>query len=55
MRGYDEWKTRLPPEPICDDPACTCTTYRMDKWCPVHGLDPDDERDKRIERDWDRD
>ena len=54
LPGYDEWKTRLPAEPICDDEDCTCTTHRRDKWCPVHGLDPDDEMEKRRERDWDR-
>jgi hypothetical protein len=51
MKGYDEWKTRLPPERISDDPNCTCTSERRNKWCQVHGLDPDDERDKQIERE----
>jgi hypothetical protein len=44
MKGYDEWKTRLPPEPP-EDPDCTCVR-RRDPWCPVHGKDPDAERDK---------
>lgn len=29
-------------------------TDRRDQWCPVHGRDPDEERDKRLERRWDR-
>lgn len=41
LPGYDTWKTRLPPEPYSDDPACTCTSERMDGWCEVHGRDPD--------------
>jgi hypothetical protein len=54
LPGYDKWKTRLPAEPYCDDPDCTCTTRRRDQWCPVHGRDPDEERDKRREREWDK-
>jgi hypothetical protein len=54
LPGYDAWKTRLPPEPYCDDEDCTCTTERRDEWCPVHGRDPDAEYEKRRERDWDR-
>jgi hypothetical protein len=47
---------------------CTCTTpvarstdidppeYKSirDKWCPVHGRDPDAARDEMLERQWDR-
>jgi hypothetical protein len=47
LPGYDAWKTRLPEEPYSDDPECTCTTYRLDKWCPVHGKDPDAAYDER--------
>lgn len=54
LPGYDQWKTTPPPEPLSDDPDCTCTTSRRDQWCPIHGRDPDEERDKRRERDWDR-
>jgi hypothetical protein len=54
LPGYDAWKTRLPPEPYCDDEDCTCTSERRDEWCPVHGRDPDDEYEKMRERDWDR-
>lgn len=54
LPGYDNWKTTEPPEPYSDDPECTCTTARRDKWCPVHGLDPDDEYEKLRERQWDR-
>jgi hypothetical protein len=54
LPGYDAWKTRLPPEPYSDDEKCTCATRRRDKWCPVHGLDPDDELDKLRDREWDR-
>jgi len=28
--------------------------WRLDKWCPVHGRDPDDARDEMIERERDR-
>lgn len=52
LPGYDAWKTRLPEEPFCDDDECTCTDRRRDKWCPVHGLDPDEEyKKRRDERD----
>jgi hypothetical protein len=62
MKGYDEWKTTDPTD--CWDgeieDGCTCGRRlgaggyrRIDKWCPIHGLDPDEERDKQIERDWD--
>lgn len=30
-----------PPHPI------------RDKWCPVHGMDPDQEYERRRDRDWD--
>ena len=56
LPGYDAWKTRLPPEPLDpEDEDCTCTTYRRDQWCPVHGRDPDqayeEKRDREDERD----
>jgi hypothetical protein len=54
LPGYDAWKTRLPPEPYSDDPDCTCTTERRDRWCPVHGKDPDQAYEERRERQWDR-
>lgn len=54
--SYDAWKTTEPvEEPYCNDPECICTVARRDRWCPVHGLDPDDEYEKRRERKWDRD
>ena len=28
--------------------------YRRDKWCPVHGMDPDQALDEKREREWDR-
>jgi hypothetical protein len=53
LPGYDDWKLRTPEEDgensFSDDPDCSCTTRRRDKWCRVHGLDPDDERDRLIE------
>jgi hypothetical protein len=48
-RGYDSWRTREPPEPVSDDSDCSCTTSRRDKWCLIHGPDPDDEMEKRRE------
>lgn len=51
---YDAWKTEEPPEPYVDDPQCSCTRHQHDKWCRVHGLDPDEEYEKRRERQWDR-
>jgi hypothetical protein len=54
MKGYDEWKTRLPPDEAPLDADCTCKSGRASRWCPVHGLDPDDERDKQIDRDQER-
>ena len=53
LPGYDVWKTREPEEPYCDDHECTCTTYRKDMWCPVHGKDPDEEYEKRRDDDYD--
>ena len=50
LPGYDAWKTRLPAEPFSDDPDCTCTTERRDKWCPVHGKDPDDSYEEKRAR-----
>ena len=29
--------------------------WKLDKWCPVHGLDPDEEYEKMREREGDRD
>ncbi len=52
MRGYDEWKTHNPAddqfgEDEVED-GCTCVNrMRRDKWCPVHGLDPDEERERQ--------
>lgn len=54
LRGYDAWKTTEPDEPYSENDECTCTARRRDKWCPLHGIDPDEEREKRRERDWDR-
>jgi hypothetical protein len=57
MRGYDDWKTTPPDDPP-EDPDCTCyhhgrRRHRRDKWCPVHGKDPDqayeEQRDRRSE------
>lgn len=52
--SFDRWKTTEPEEPISEDEDCTCTTRRRDKWCPVHGLDPDEEMEKRRERQIDK-
>lgn len=53
LPGYDEWKTRLPAEPFDpEDEDCTCTTERRDKWCPVHGKDPDEAYEELRERRW---
>lgn len=58
LPGYDEWKLRTPEEdgdhPRCEDLDCSCTTRRRDRWCPVHGQDPDAERDKMIDDREDR-
>jgi hypothetical protein len=54
----------LPQNGICDacggsgllaDCRCSCTSYLRDPWCAVHGRDPDDERDARMDRatEWD--
>jgi hypothetical protein len=51
LPGYDAWKTRLPPEPYCDDPDCTCSSEKGDKRCPIHGIDPDYAYEDRRERD----
>lgn len=51
-RDYDAWRTHVPEEP--EDPLCTCWGRKRDKWCPVHGLDPDEEREKRRERQIDK-
>ncbi len=50
LSSYDAWKTREPEEAICDDEDCTCTTHRRDKWCLVHGKDPDEEYEKMRDR-----
>lgn len=59
---YDEWKSRDPADAYWDgedEAGCTCGRrlgaggIRMtDKWCPLHGLDPDAEYEKmRDDRD----
>lgn len=57
LPGYDEWKT-TPDEYIPPDErpeGCECNRRLADnKWCPVHGLDPDEEYEKTREREWDR-
>jgi hypothetical protein len=37
------------------DCRCSCTSYLRDPWCALHGRDPDDERDARMDRatEWD--
>ena len=55
MRGYDEWKTAAPdgvPDDEIED-GCICPRElgaggmrKIDKWCPIHGLDPDAERER---------
>lgn len=52
MRTYDDWKTTPPPlwDEAERDPDCTCTGRKRDKWCPVHGIDPDTARDEMLER-----
>lgn len=54
LKGYDAWKTTPPDEPP-EDEDCTCYDQlrrrrRPDRWCPVHGQDPDDARDESIDR-----
>jgi hypothetical protein len=49
MRTYDDWKTDPGHDAFSDDPDCTCTTHKRDKWCPVHGKDPDAERERVID------
>ena len=55
--SYDAWKTHN-PEDDCwdgeDEEGCTCPRTlgaggaRMtDKWCPLHGLDPDAEYERQ--------
>ena len=55
LPGYDAWKTHNPEDdgwPEGEhDPNCTCKPYRADKWCPLHGLDPDEEREKLREHE----
>jgi hypothetical protein len=54
--SYDEWKTTDPrdrwPEDESED-GCTCSgelgaggIRKTDKWCPLHGLDPDAEYER---------
>ena len=52
LPGYDNWKTTEPEEfdHRSDDPDCTCFRKR-DRFCPVHGIDPDQAREERRERD----
>lgn len=58
LPGYDAWKI-FPPEPICDDPDCSCTEGHRDEGCLLHGKDPDAEydnwRDAQMEREMDGD
>ncbi len=54
LPGYDQWKLATPPEYEMDDEQrdedCICIGgVDHDKWCPVHGVDPD------IAREWERD
>lgn len=59
MRGYDEWKATDPNDRMPENErqeGCTCSgalgaggMVKRDKWCPVHGLDPDDERHRRMD------
>jgi hypothetical protein len=57
LKGYDEWKTRIPPEYEWDDedhdPDCICWKERR-KDCPVHGIDPDHACDEWRDRQMDR-
>ena len=47
------------PDPCTDEAradGCTCTVVgyeevRRAKWCPLHGLDPDDARDKLLDEE----
>lgn len=53
---YDEWKTTDPRDRIPDDEiedGCSCPrelgaggARKTDKWCPLHGLDPDAEYER---------
>jgi hypothetical protein len=53
MTGYDAWKTHNPAdgEPTgAEDPDCTCSrTLRSRRGCPVHGIDPDQAYEERME------
>lgn len=61
MKGYDDWKLATPPEYEAEETeeGCTCPNElgaggvrRTDKWCPLHGLDPDAEYERlRDDRD----
>ena len=55
--SYDDWKTD-PGDYIPEDEreeGCACNVRMGDnKWCPVHGLDPDEEREKQRDRESDR-
>lgn len=55
---YDEWKTTDPNDSTDSEieEGCICPrtlgaggVRTTDKWCPLHGLDPDQERER--ERD----
>lgn len=59
LPGYDSWKLSSPDDfyiPEDERPeGCECDRQIGDsEWCPVHGLDPDDEYEKLRERKWDR-
>lgn len=54
--SYDAWKTTDPRDRWPEDETeegCTCPRElgadgmrKTDKWCPLHGLDPDAEYDR---------
>ena len=57
MTSYDSWKTTDPNDRWLDDDereeGCTCSgalgaggRRKTDKWCPIHGLDPDIELER---------
>lgn len=53
--SYDAWKTTDPSDRWSDEveEGCTCPfelgaggARKTDKWCPLHGLDPDEEYER---------